>query len=106
MCPPDVFILYLRCTETPCIARRARRPVSEQHLQVSALPHLALAVAARRFRHTQQTPLPLPPPSHYIIQDYLLPSLNVGAAITTPPSHHRQLYPGCPRCCTCHCTRF
>ena len=43
---------------------------------------------------------------YYIIQDYLLPSLNVGAAITTPPSHHRQLYPGCPRCCACHCTSF
>ena len=69
MCPPDVFILYLRCTETPCIARRAHRPVSEQHLQVSAPPHLAFAVTARRFRHTQQTPLHAAAPAIVLASD-------------------------------------
>jgi hypothetical protein len=81
--PPGVHIfLYLRCTESPCIAR----------LHPSfRLPHAPAdcCTPIRRcrpllppFSSTQQTPLPLHHPR------LLLPSLNVGGAITPPPSHH------------------
>jgi len=77
----------LSCT---CVAPRlpaslacARRPAADKHPQTSISLQHAIAHCCRRFRRPQQTPLQL----HHI-QITCLPSLNVGGAITPPPSHH------------------
>lgn len=80
---PDALILYLRCTESPYIAR----------LRPSFRPPHALADCCDSIQRIR----PLLPPfsstpnkhrCHYIIQYHLLPSPNVGGTITPPPSHY------------------
>lgn len=98
-------------TPIPCTCAALRLPASPAALVIPCPKSICRPPHRRATLSAIATPPFSSTPNkhccHYIIQHYLLPSLNVGAAIATPPSHHLPaLSPGCPRCCTCDCTSF